>query len=74
MEDFNATYCFLKPTSAEADKALVCAMLSNTPGVEKWSVDTEDEDCVLRVISHSLCHTQIIELINYHGYECCELL
>ena len=73
MEDFNHILLFKTNISQEADKALVCAMLSNTPGVEKWSVDTEDEDCVLRVISPSLCHTQIIELINYHGYECCEL-
>lgn len=74
MEDFCNILLFKTNISGEADKASVCAMLGNTPGVEKWSVDIEDEDCVLRVISHTLRHAQIIELVTHHGYNCCELL
>ena len=74
MEEFRHILLFKTNISSEADKALVCAMLSNIPGVDKWTVDTEDEDCVLRVVSYTVQHKEIIELINYHGYECCELI
>jgi hypothetical protein len=74
MKDFSHILLFKTNISCDADKALACAALSNTPGVEKWTVDTEDEDCVLRVISYTLRHTHIIELINHHGYECRELI
>ncbi|MEO7880190.1 hypothetical protein [Mucilaginibacter sp.] len=74
MENFNHVLLFKTNISCDADKALVCAMLGARPGVEKWSVDTEDEDCVLRIVSYTLRHQEIIELINYHGYECCELI
>lgn len=74
MEDFSHILLFKTNINGDADKALVCATLSNTPGVEKWSIDIEDEDCVLRVISYTLRHHQIINLITYHGYNCCELI
>ena len=73
MEDFSHVLLFKTSIACDADKALVYAMLSNTPGIEKWSVDIEDEDRVLRIVSYTLCHQQIIELITYHGYNCCEL-
>ncbi|PTS99328.1 hypothetical protein DBR11_12545, partial [Pedobacter sp. HMWF019] len=41
--------------------------------IEDWNVDLDDEDYVLRIISHELKHHQIIELINQYGYECREL-
>lgn len=41
--------------------------------IEKWSIDTQDVDCVLRIVSPTLQHQDIIELINLHGYHCTEL-
>jgi len=42
--------------------------------IEKWNIDLLDVDCVLRIVSQSLDHMQVIELINNHGYECVELM
>jgi hypothetical protein len=39
----------------------------------EWSIDTEDEDCVLRVVSPSLTPEMVISLINDCGHKCTEL-
>ncbi|RFZ83178.1 hypothetical protein DYU05_13615 [Mucilaginibacter terrenus] len=74
MENFDNILLFKTNISCEADKTAVCAMLRNLNGVEQLSVDLEDEDRVLRVVSATLNHQQIIKLINQHGYNCCELI
>lgn len=74
MENFNHILLFETDINCEDDKAQIAAVLNNLPELEQWSVDTEDEDCVLRIISHTLSHQQIIELIVNHGYRCCELI
>jgi copper chaperone CopZ len=74
MENFDHILLFKTNISCEADKAAVCAMLSNFNGVEQLTLDLEDEDRVLRIVSATLNHQQIINLINQHGYTCCELI
>jgi hypothetical protein len=74
MKDFSHILLFKTNISCDADKALACAALSNTPGVEKWTLDTEVDECVVWVLSYTLPHTHIIELKNHHGYECRELI
>lgn len=49
------------------------SILENTPHIHAWSIDTEDVDCVLRIVSSKLTTDTIIHLITNHGYECCEL-
>lgn len=73
MENFDHILLFKTNINCDEDKLLMGAMLGNLPGAEKWSIDTEDEDCVLRIVSRTLRHQQIIELITNHGYRCCEL-
>ena len=73
MENFDHILLFKTNISCDEDKALLGAILDNHAGVQQWSVDMEDEDCVLRIISGSLSHQDIINLINNHGYDCCEL-
>ena len=73
-EDFEHILLFKTNIASYAGKAAVCTLLSDLQGAEKWTVDTEDEDCVLRIVSHTLRHQQIIDLITHHGYECCELI
>ena len=46
----------------------------NNNQIERWNIDLQDVDCVLRIVSSSLNHTQVIELITNHGYECAELI
>lgn len=73
MKTFDHILLFKTNISCDADKALLGAVLNNHADIQSWTVDTEDEDCVLRVISHTLSHQQIIDLITNYGYSCCEL-
>jgi len=42
--------------------------------VEEWSVDTEDKDCVLRVVSDKISEQEIKETIHRIGFQCTELI
>lgn len=53
-----------------------CAMrknLDNHLDIQHWSIDLEDVDCVLRVVSESLKPEKIISIVNMFGYYCQEL-
>jgi hypothetical protein len=53
-----------------------CALsktLDNLDGISHWSLDTEDKDRVLRVVSPSMDAAQIALLVQNHGYRCQEL-
>lgn len=41
--------------------------------IQQWSIDAEDSDCVLRVVSSTLAPQAIIRLINGLGHKCTEL-
>lgn len=41
--------------------------------IEQWTVDCEDIDCVLRIVSSPLGMEDVMELIVKNGYECEEL-
>lgn len=41
--------------------------------IEAWSVDLEDDDRVLRVISRNMNHDSITDMIKMNGYKCEEL-
>ena len=47
--------------------------LSNHLDIEQWSIDCEDCDRVLRVVSETLNPDVIITIINSLGHECQEL-
>ena len=48
-------------------------ILSNHNAISQWSIDCEDVDCVLRVVSETLTPSTIIDLVSQHGYHCSEL-
>ena len=73
MENFDHILLFKTNINCQNDKQCLQAVLDNNPDIKQWSIDLEDEDFVLRIISYTLTHQQIIELINTHGFECCEL-
>ena len=41
--------------------------------IEKWTLDAEDRDCVLRIVSDVLRPDEIIALITRNGFCCTEL-
>lgn len=47
--------------------------LNAEASILEWSIDTEDVDCVLRVVSPTLTPENIIRTVNLLGYECTEL-
>jgi hypothetical protein len=57
----------------EFDKLRIKNVLDASHKVLKWSIDMEDVDHVLRVISDSLSPEQIISVLDYVGFECAEL-
>ncbi len=58
----------------KTDTLIIKDMLSSRDGVQHWSIDTEDEDCVLRIVANGLSASYFIELIEGKGYLCHELV
>ena len=55
-------------TNCQVHKAL-----DSHHSIWEWSIDTEDEDNVLRIVSPSLTPEMVISLINECGHQCAEL-
>jgi hypothetical protein len=72
-ENFKHILLFKTNIGCNADKQLLHRLFDNNPDVRRWNIDMEDSDCVLRIVSETLTHSEIIKLINDHGYQCCEL-
>lgn len=73
MTNFDHILLFKTSIATDEDKETIASLLNNREGIEGWTVDLEDEDRVLRVVSHSVRYQTIIELIQHNGYNCCEL-
>lgn len=54
---------------------LLCvqSVLNDHPHIQDWSIDQQDVDCVLRIITPALCTTDVVALITNNGFECTEL-
>ncbi|MGN6438697.1 MAG: hypothetical protein ACTHMM_19295 [Agriterribacter sp.] len=74
METFQNILIFKTNIRSAEDVNRIKSSLNNHQYIQQWNVDLHDVDCVLRIVSPSLQHEQIIELINTHGYECTELI
>ncbi|KIA93561.1 hypothetical protein OC25_12360 [Pedobacter kyungheensis] len=72
-ENFNHILLFKTNITSEMANPSLCSLLNNNPGINSWTVDHEDIDRVLRIVSYTLSHAEIIHLLTSHGYECCEL-
>jgi len=73
MENFNHILLFRTDIKSEEDKLVLQPLLDKNKNIEQWNVDLDDEDYVLRIVSYSLKHEQVIEMVQDHGYTCCEL-
>jgi hypothetical protein len=73
MDNFNDILLFKTDIKTVEDEAMLELVLSGHPDISKWNVDLEDIDCVLRIVSYTLSHEQVIHMINGYGYFCCEL-
>lgn len=57
----------------EEDRLKIKPLLDNNPLIKEWSVDTEDVDKILRVVTPEMNELQLIGLIEQNGYQCYEL-
>jgi hypothetical protein len=73
MENLTHILVFKTDIKTEGDKLLIKEFLDKTPAIEEWSVDCDDVDCVLRIVSYTLSSEQIIQLITKMGFQCQEL-
>ncbi|WP_316771232.1 hypothetical protein [Pedobacter frigiditerrae] len=73
MENLDHILLFKTDIKTEDCKAKLQSILDNHSAISKWNVALDDEDFVLRIVSESLNHQQVIELIKTHGHFCCEL-
>jgi cell fate (sporulation/competence/biofilm development) regulator YmcA (YheA/YmcA/DUF963 family) len=48
-------------------------ILDTSPAIQRWTLDQQDVDKVLRVISEELQPDDIVHLLNGHGLYCREL-
>lgn len=60
---------FKTTISTEADKRFI-AKVMEARQIEQWTVDLQDVDCVLRIVSSTLQRTEVIEFISENGYLC----
>lgn len=74
MENIEHIHIFKTNICTDADRQAICELLEGESAIQTWSLDTEDEDKVLRVVSCTLQQQQIINIINSKGYICCELI
>ena len=71
--DLNIIHIFKTNISAIDANCPAHYTLNNHPEIEQWSIDCDDIDCVLRVVSETLKPDEIIKIINDIGFECQEL-
>jgi hypothetical protein len=64
---------FRSNIGTEEDMERVSSVLDGHPMIEQWSLDLNDVDFVLRVISCSLKQCDVIALVANCGYACEEL-
>lgn len=73
METLDHIHIFRTNISAIDRNCDLSQTLDNHSGIDQWTIDCEDVDCVLRVVSASLNPSQIAKLVRGHGYVCEEL-
>ncbi|WP_281226333.1 hypothetical protein [Flavobacterium aquiphilum] len=64
---------FATNIKTENDKLTISNVLNNNPEILQWSLDLEDIDCVLRIVSYTLSEEQIITLLDNQNFECSAL-
>jgi hypothetical protein len=67
-------HIFKTNITTNADKEKLQTVFGTSEGIHEWSVDLDDVDCVLRVISPSLSREKITEIVSRTGYNCAELM
>ena len=73
MEILNEILVFKTNVKTEPDQLRLKELFDGNPAIHRWNVDTDDVDCVLRVVSKQIRAEEIIQLLTETGYQCLEL-
>lgn len=68
--DINEILVFKTNIKTDDDKQKVAKVLDALPQTNRWTVDCEDCDCVLRIEAEGISEQQITELIQQAGFDC----
>lgn len=71
--NLNAIHVFKTDVLKKKPDCPMHSTLDNHSDIQQWSIDYEDVDCVLRVVSEVLKPNEIIGIVNEFGYTCQEL-
>lgn len=64
---------FATNIKTESDKQKIAELLDKNPKIDQWTLDQEDIDCVLRIVSETLSEEQIIDLLDNQNFKCAAL-
>ena len=73
MTDINKILVFKSTIKTEQDKHKVALVLDSLPQINRWTVDCDDCDCVLRIEADGILEDQIIKIVQQLGFDCEEL-
>jgi hypothetical protein len=71
--DLNTVHVFKTNIDKISSAAILSETLDNHLEIQQWSIDYEDIDCVLRIVSETLNPDTIKSIIKRLGYECQDL-
>nr|WP_068891278.1 hypothetical protein [Pedobacter panaciterrae] len=70
--DFKHILLFKTNIQTAEDKTLIAKVMEKNK-IEQWTIDQQDVDCVLRIVSTVLKLDEVIHLVSKNGYQCEEL-
>lgn len=69
----NTILIFKTNIKTKADLLMINNALNAHEHIQEWSVDMEDVDCVLRIVSSHMAAHDVISIVTQAGYHCQEL-
>lgn len=73
ITDINEILVFKTTIKTEEDKQKVALVLDSLSQINRWTVDCDDCDCVLRIEADGILEDQIIKIVQQLGFDCEEL-
>lgn len=70
--NMNDILLFKTDIRTEGDKRLIAKVMQEYK-IANWTIDQDDIDCVLRIVSSKLKLHEVINLVVHNGYQCEEL-
>lgn len=64
---------FATNIETETDKQKISYILDEHSEIQQWTLDLEDIDCVLRIVSETLSEEDIIGIIKSQDFNCSQL-